>query len=131
MAHSKKAAQQLSNLFASRQVKKTYEAIVPGEFADTLSIQTPVDGKSAISHIKRLDYQDNRSLLSITIETGRKHQIRQHLSSVGFPIMGDRLYGSEQLDTDLALQSVELSFICPIEQQNILVAVETGKRLKL
>ncbi len=131
MAHSKKAAKQLSNLFASRQVNKTYEAIVPGEFTDTLSIQTPVDGKSAISHIKRLDYQHNQSLLSITIETGRKHQIRQHLSSVGFPIIGDRLYGSEQLDTDLTLQSVELSFVCPIEQQNILVAVEASKRLKL
>ena len=131
MAHSKKAAKQLSDLFASRQIRKTYEAIVPGEFAETMSIQTPVDGKNAVSHIKRLDYQHQQSLLSISIETGRKHQIRQHLSGVGFPIVGDRLYNSQYLDRDLALQSVELSFTCPIEHQNVLISVAPDKRLKL
>ena len=68
----------------------------------------------------------------IKIETGRKHQIRKHLSELGHPIIGDRLYGSEghasgqhgsmQHDTEqqrenLQLQAKVLKFICPITKQ--------------
>ena len=55
-----------------------------------------IEGREARSHAQLVNYDatQNCSLIEIDIETGRKHQIRRHLSSAGYPIIGDRLYGS-------------------------------------
>ena len=57
--------------------------------------------------------KDEKTLVTVEIETGRKHQIRKHLSEFGYPIIGDRLYGSGHSDNNLQLQSNYLQFICP------------------
>ncbi|WP_425353125.1 hypothetical protein [Abyssogena phaseoliformis symbiont] len=62
-------------------------------------------------------HNHNKPLLEINIKTGRKHQIRKHLSGYGCPIIGDRLYNkTEKVHVeDLRPQAISLKFICPIE----------------
>lgn len=117
VAHEKKIAAALSALFQSRDIEKSYRAVVHGKFPDNnQTLSGDIDGKPAISHVQLLNYDesDNRSLVEVKIETGRKHQIRRHLSESGFPIIGDRLYGKKTDKQDLQLCAVSLSFTCPV-----------------
>ncbi|WP_126452678.1 RluA family pseudouridine synthase [Sulfuriflexus mobilis] len=120
IAHEKKAAAALSALFQSRDIEKHYRAVVHGRFPDEEQcLTTEIDGKAATSHARKLDFAEgvNRSLVAIRIETGRKHQIRRHLSEAGFPIIGDRLYGKTEkkgAHEDLQLTAFTLAFLCPI-----------------
>ena len=123
LAHSKSMAQKITALFESKQVRKTYKTMVWGQFPpDTQTITSTVDDKPATSHIQLIKYDklQNISQVEVKIETGRKHQIRRHLSENGFPIIGDRLYGDSQQDQrfqplpDLLLTAYQLSFECPI-----------------
>lgn len=119
IAHQKKVAAYFSTLFQARDIEKKYQAIVEGLFPDALTLSAEIDNKPACSHARRLAYNPEmqQSLVEITIETGRKHQIRRHLSEAGFPILGDRLYGqSQEPQTDLCLTSCYLSFISPGDQ---------------
>ena len=72
-------------------------------------------GEAAITHYRVLKTYGERSLLELTLETGRKHQIRVQLASIGHPIVGDRKYGAPN-DTArlLALHSHELKFRHPV-----------------
>ena len=127
LAHSKKMAAKLSHYFETNQIHKSYQANVWGQFSDITqdgrkTIHNEIEGKPAISHVTPLNYDENRNLsrVEIAIETGRKHQIRRHLSESGFPIIGDRLYGNETKDRffserpNLQLSAYKLSFNCPI-----------------
>ena len=120
VAHEKKSAAALSALFQSREIEKSYQAIVHGKFpADEQTVNNEVDNKTAISHVRLLEYDEglNRSLVEVKIETGRKHQIRRHLSEYGFPIVGDRLYAIDKKDDeheDLQLTAFRLAFQCPV-----------------
>ncbi|MCJ8312249.1 MAG: RNA pseudouridine synthase [Saccharospirillaceae bacterium] len=128
IAHSKSTARALSQAFAERKTEKHYQAIVHGDFNsqlkaknDTLIINSDIETKTATTHVSCLEYNvvKNQSLLDIKIDTGRKHQIRIHLSSIGFPIVGDRLYGNDeklidgQKRLDLQLNSVYLKIPNP------------------
>jgi tRNA pseudouridine32 synthase/23S rRNA pseudouridine746 synthase len=117
IAHSKQMTQNLSSLFKQRTIEKKYKAIVCGEFpnhAGLIAINAEIDGRHACSKIKKLEYcsEKHLSLLEVHIETGRKHQIRRHLSEHGFPILGDRLYGGGN-SVDLQLAAFFLKFKCP------------------
>ena len=130
VAHSKKAARALSQMFEKHQLEKTYNIIVHGNHQQRPqpeTIESAIEGKPACSHFTHLDYDKERdlSLLKVNIESGRKHQIRIHAASIGFPVLGDRLHGKQQqlieqennlLDqqVDLQLCAVELTFNCPI-----------------
>ncbi|MGO1463262.1 MAG: RluA family pseudouridine synthase [Marinobacter sp.] len=121
IAHDPKAAGALSQCFAGRTITKHYLASVAGliETRDQL-IDTPVDGKEAISRASTLstDEAGETSILQVTIETGRKHQIRKHLQSIGHPIVGDRLYG-KPARVPLQLLAVSLEFDCPLSRQRV------------
>ena len=127
LAHKKSVASQFARMFEKREVEKQYLVEVVGDFSNkvtekgSLTINTLIDERTAISHVRFSGYDSIKktSIVEVDIETGRKHQIRKHLLSVGFPVVGDRLYGG-QLDTitkdtvDLQLKAKRLGFICPI-----------------
>lgn len=138
VAHKKRVASQLTALFEKREIEKYYRATVKGEFPDSIrSIDLPIDEREALTKIVSNEFNTtiNQTKLLLKIETGRKHQIRKHLQSIGFPIIGDRLYGnasvqenseivnsdklaeekeSSENPTNLMLQSCRLSFDCPV-----------------
>jgi len=143
LAHSKKAANLLSQLFAARKIKKHYRALVHEcstrqPLSDLpLLINQAIDGKPAISHIigaraahqllngdsshNKPELLEGVTELEVKIETGRTHQIRRHLKGIGLPVVGDRLYGikggeAEDL-VDLQLRASYLSFVDPFDHQ--------------
>lgn len=118
IAHSKAMAAAFSRMFRERALSKRYRVVVHGEFPAGDSprcFDSALDGKPSLSYAARLAYdgESDRSLLAVDIETGRKHQIRRHLSQAGFPVVGDRLYGREGDAEDLQLSAVELEFVSP------------------
>ncbi|HIM95642.1 MAG TPA: RluA family pseudouridine synthase [Gammaproteobacteria bacterium] len=134
VAHTKRAARGLSELFAQRKINKTYLAIVEGDFIHKiLTINDKVDNKHAISHVTLLRAVGNKSLLKIDIETGRKHQIRKHLSGIDHPIIGDRLYGNadKNYPEDLQLQAIHLKFNCPISNNKIDIELLDTQKISL
>lgn len=122
LAHSKTAAAKLSDLFQQRKIEKHYQATVIGEYDQKklpMDITKDIDDRTAHSTIMAANYNQalNQSTLTISIQTGRKHQIRKHLASIGFPIIGDRLYNSDFKGEILALRAIQLAFVCPFSKQ--------------
>lgn len=121
VAHNKAAAADLSRQFRERTVQKRYHAIVKGDFAEDQTIETPLDGKPAVTHVQKLASNTHASLLEIRIDTGRKHQIRRHLAEIGHPVLGDRQYGASEPEpapapapeSDLQLIATGLAFKSP------------------
>ncbi len=125
VAHSKSTAAALSSLFKERTVEKRYRVLVTGDWSgqpDPLRVQQPIDEKDALSEFTLLQVGDGgaQSLLDVRIATGRKHQIRRHLSALGYPIVGDRLYGKGVEDgVDLQLTAYLLAFHCPVTNEPV------------
>ena len=121
LAHDSQAAAKLSTLFQARDMHKFYQAWVVDDCevpTSGLTLSYELDGKSAITHIKKIRAENNKTLLDVTIETGRKHQIRRHLANIGHPIVGDRVYG-KKASVGLQLLAYRLEFICPFNQQRV------------
>lgn len=120
VAHSKKIAAALSELFREQKIEKHYWALVAGDFSahpDPLRFEHPIDDKEAVSEfsLQEVSADKQTSMLDVRIETGRKHQIRRHLAELGHPVVGDRLYGeAETDDVDLQLTAYLLAFHCPV-----------------
>ena len=125
VAHAKSTAAALSALFRQREIEKRYRALVAGDFSgqpNPLRLEQPIDGKQAISELSLLQVVDGgeRSWVDVRIETGRKHQVRRHLAELGYPIIGDRLYGTGEEDgMDLQLTAYLLSFHCPVTDEPV------------
>ena len=109
VAKNDKAHVNLSEQIKAHKVKKTYIALVRGVVRENeATIDMPIvrsktdrkkmavckDGKNAITHIKVLKRWEHYTLLQVNIETGRTHQIRVHLSYIGYPIIGDYTYSN-------------------------------------
>ena len=79
-------------------------------------------GKEAITHFKVLERYDKYTLLEIKIETGRTHQIRVHLSQIGYPIVGDGVYSNGKNEWNIegeCLHARSLKFKHPITGENL------------
>jgi 23S rRNA pseudouridine1911/1915/1917 synthase len=107
----------LGEMFSDRRVQKTYVAVVHGNLAkDNVTVNLPIardlvrrtrmttrrpDGRNAVSHIHVLERLATPygafTLIEVRIETGRTHQIRAHMQSLGHPVVGDTLYGAPRV----------------------------------
>src|SRR5207244_263486 len=84
-------------LFKERALKKTYHALCLGKFNGTERVVSePIEGKEARSHVQILKQGHDLCLLEVEIETGRTHQIRKHMLSIGHPVLGDKEYVSQR-----------------------------------
>ncbi len=118
--------------FKALNVKKEYIAWVGGMVVDSFMINKPIltiknrnqayskiseDGKEAISEVSPLMLDGKLSKVKVTIQTGRTHQIRVHLKSEGFPIIGDELYGGKSHKRVLLhaskIELLDYSFLSP------------------
>ena len=93
-ARTRPAAAKLSALFASGEIAKVYVAVAEGSIGEAVTIATPVRDKPARSVVTPLRQAEHGTLVEVSIETGRTHQIRVHLASIEHPVAGDRRYGS-------------------------------------
>ncbi len=138
-ARTSKALSRLNKLFADKNISKTYWAIVgqkPPKETDTLIhwlkknpknnkstafTKETTDTKKAILHYKIIKALNRYYLLEVNLETGRHHQIRSQLSSIGSPIKGDLKYGFSRSNPDASihLHSRKLEFVHPVSKENI------------
>jgi RluA family pseudouridine synthase len=111
LARSASAHRQLNTQFQERQVKKAYLALVVGDPTwERIVVDQPLrenvgrrhrtvvdqqNGKPSVTRLEVLDRFGSYCLIEASPETGRRHQIRAHLSAEGFPVAGDSLYGSK------------------------------------
>jgi tRNA pseudouridine32 synthase / 23S rRNA pseudouridine746 synthase len=132
LAHDSQSAAKLSALFQARDMRKFYQAWVVDDCDIPtlgLTLNDELDGKSAITHIKKVRVENNKTLLDVHIETGRKHQIRRHLANIGHPIVGDKLYGSKS-PSGLQLLAYRLEFVCPNTKQPVIVELPVDMQFK-
>jgi 23S rRNA pseudouridine1911/1915/1917 synthase len=145
LAKTSKALSRMNKMLVERKILKKYLAIVekkPIIKKNTLINflkknqkqnksyivdQTTKDSKKAILHYTTLKELDNYSLLEISLETGRHHQIRVQLSNIGCFIKGDLKYGSKRSNSDksICLHANEISFIHPVSKNEIKIKANT------
>lgn len=140
MARNDDMQRQLSMIFEQRQIDKRYIAIVNGKLErQTGEIDLPlitdwpnrpkqkIDydiGKPALTIYKVLEYnpEQNTSHVELKPQTGRTHQLRVHMQSLGHTILGDRLYAAEEVyrkSDRLLLHAESLSFVHPATEQDL------------
>ena len=149
VAKNDKAHIALSEQLKNHEVKKTYLALVRGIITENeATINMPIarskkdrkkmdvdkDGKEAITHFKVLErYKNKYTLLQINLETGRTHQIRVHLSHIGYPIIGDEVYSNGKNEWNVSgqcLHAWRLEFNHPITGKKISLEAEIPEYLK-
>lgn len=138
-AKTSKALPRLNKLFAEKKTKKTYWALVkkkpiksedkiiswlkknPKNNKSTVYFKETEGSKKAILNYKIIKSLENYNLLEINLETGRHHQIRAQLSSIGIPIKGDLKYGFDRSNRDgsIHLHARQLQLIHPIKKESI------------
>lgn len=148
VAKNDNAHVKMSEQIKNHEVKKTYIALVRGVFKENeATIDMPIgrstsdrkkmavnkNGKNAITHIKVLKRFDKYTLLQVNIETGRTHQIRVHLSHIGYPIVGDYTYSNGKNEFDVVgqcLHAQKLEFKHPITQKDMCLEAELPQYFK-
>ncbi len=138
-AKTSKMLPRLNKLFLTKDIQKTYWALVkqaPVKSKDTLVhwlkknpknnkstayTKEIKDSKKAILHYTTLKQLDRYSLLEIQLETGRHHQIRSQLSSIGTPIKGDLKYGFNRSNKDasISLHARHITFMHPVKKEPV------------
>ena len=117
----------LNKLFEYKQIKKTYFAVTIGQMEVSGIINTLIDNKNSETHYevlktvvsKRFEYLN---LVKLSPKTGRRHQLRKHMLSLGNPILGDKEYCNEKLILNgkgMYLHAGILEFIHPFTKQQI------------
>lgn len=138
-AKTSKALARMNEMFRKGEVRKTYWAVTAGKpekpearlegFIKSIErnnksylYPTPVpDSKAAALSYRLMAQGDNYNLLEVNLETGRKHQIRVQLASIGCPIKGDLKYGAKRSNPDggISLMARRIRFIHPVSGKEI------------
>lgn len=146
VAKNDKAHTKLTEMFKNKEIKKTYLAIVKGKVSkETGRIETNIGrdekdrkkmsvsrdekkGKLAITTYKVIDSNERYSLLDVNIETGRTHQIRVHMKHIGYPILGDIVYGRpDNKIMRQMLHAYKLEFKHPITSEEMVLEAQLPK----
>jgi RluA family pseudouridine synthase len=120
-AKTASAMTKMGQLFEHRQVQKRYRALLVGRLEGDGQVDNPLEGRNALTHYKVVGH--NRALktewqttVDLWPHTGRTHQLRIHMAKLGFPILGDSLYGGDTVlkSKGLFLRSLGIEFPHPI-----------------
>nr|WP_269448638.1 RluA family pseudouridine synthase [Metabacillus kandeliae] len=128
------------------KIKRTYEAVAEGEIQlQSGTISAPIgrdpnsiiarevreDGQHAVTHFTVISVRYGKTRLSLKLETGRTHQIRVHMKSIGHPLCGDTLYGGSLASINRhALHSSRLSFWHPFLEKEMVFEAELPEDMK-
>ncbi|WP_243681700.1 RluA family pseudouridine synthase [Lacticaseibacillus manihotivorans] len=118
----------INQQLATKTMAREYVALVSSDIPDTGVIGAPIghdpddkrkrmvraDGDHAVTHYQVIARTRSTARVWLTLETGRTHQLRVHLASIGFPILGDPLYGDVHAAPRLMLHGAKLSWIKPL-----------------
>ena len=126
----------LSALFKNNEIQKTYFAITIGKMEENGEMNFHIDEKIALTQFDVLRTVVSKrftflNLVKLSPKTGRKHQLRKHLSSIGNPILGDKEYFKEGLVLNgrgLYLHASALDFIHPFTKDTISITKENPKK---
>lgn len=147
IAKTNKAHQILTEDFANHNVKREYYAIIKGVFPyNTALIDAPIgrdeknrkkmcvtakNSKKAITHLTVIKRYKDYTLVKLVLETGRTHQIRVHLSYIGYPIINDPVYGNKKADEfGQFLHSKTISFKHPITKKEMYFESDLPKKFQ-
>ena len=148
VARNESGMQSLSEQISTRSIKRIYQAFTVGKIERSGKIEAPIgrhpknrqkqaiidSGREAISHYKVIESFGSYSHVEVSLETGRTHQIRVHMNHLGFPLIGDPLYGrrrrfaknTHQKLREIiesfprqALHAAQLSFIDPATSKEV------------
>lgn len=123
-----------SAILCGDKPQKQYYAVVKGDIPDSGTVNLPIDreregiikrtvsekGKPAVTNYKTVRKSGENKLLELTLETGRTHQIRVHMSHIGYPLLGDELYGGDLTEISRqALHCGHMSLLHPITKEKM------------
>jgi len=149
VAKNEESLNNLKSQFKKREVIKKYLCLVEGDSSSKGSVQVPIgrskynfakfrvgtEGKEAWTEFKKVENYEKGgkkySLLEINLKTGRSHQIRVHMSYLGWPLVGDKSYGGkvEELERPF-LQAKFISFKEPMSKEKLSFEVDLADDLK-
>ncbi|AEM70265.1 pseudouridine synthase [Allomuricauda ruestringensis DSM 13258] len=126
----------LNKMFEDKLISKTYYAVAIGDMAPSGTISSEIDGKASRSDFEVIQSVPSErfaklNLVKLHPKTGRRHQLRKHLYSLGNPILGDKEYNLEGLilkGRGLYLHAHSLEFEHPFTQQNIYIKDEIPEK---
>ena len=132
IAKNDKVHAALTEMFQEKKIRKTYLAILKGKLNKSEGkivtqigrdkndrkkmtvIDDAAKGKNAITNYRVISQNNLFTLVKVNIETGRTHQIRVHMRHLGYPILGDSVYGRKDNEKRQMLHAYKLEFIHPI-----------------
>ncbi len=144
LAKGEPAYSKLVEMMAGRRVGRVYRAVVMGEgLPETGTVDSPVGrdpdnptlmaagvGRPAVTHFEVLREAAGHTMLRVRLETGRTHQIRVHLSAIGYPVYADPLYGAPVAGRRLWLHAEHLSFVHPVSGEELSFESPTPEDLR-